>query len=94
MQVKTTGEHVPPCVELRNQYGIPEIDVLRAGFDGLRGAHDRDVRIVRFVAWNPIAVFRFSIRPRHVTSPPDSLARRLKETWRNPLVGSSFMSPV
>ena len=41
MQVETTGQDVPPPVEFWNEYGVPEINILAVGFDGLRDAHGR-----------------------------------------------------
>jgi hypothetical protein len=37
--MKPSGENVPPGVEFRRQYGIPELDIRAAGFDLLRKAH-------------------------------------------------------
>jgi len=46
MQMEASGKDVPPFVEFWDEYGVPEIDVLIAGFDGLCGAHDQNARLV------------------------------------------------
>jgi hypothetical protein len=36
MLVETSSQDVPPRVEFWNEYGVPEINILVIGFDGLR----------------------------------------------------------
>ena len=55
MQMEASDEDVPPRVELWNEYSVPEINIPVVGFDGLRGAHDQDARLLKVVFLNAIA---------------------------------------
>jgi hypothetical protein len=79
MQMEASGEDVPPRVELWNEYSVPEINIPVVGFDGLRGAHDQDARLLKVVFLNAIAALvtrltalTVAIVPQMILPPPTS----------------------
>jgi hypothetical protein len=47
MQVKAAGKDVPPGIELWNQHGVPEFDILIAGFDNPHSVHNQVARFLK-----------------------------------------------
>jgi len=70
MQVKTSGEDVPPRVEFWSEYSVPEIDILIVSFDCLRGAHDQDTCLLEIIFLNAIAASAARLSVPHLRNCP------------------------
>ena len=63
MQVKTSGEDVPPRVEFWSEYSVPEINILIVGLDCLRDAHTQDAFFKNYLLERHRGVSCLSVRP-------------------------------
>jgi hypothetical protein len=70
MQVKTSGEDVPPRVEFWSEYSVPEINILIVGLDCLRDAHNQDACLLKVIFLNAIAASAACLSVPHLRNCP------------------------